>query len=139
MKIYSSVSQYPIFWGMGGLRCLYFCISNHQYLSLYWMVEKLEHHSVWFLQKYSYSNIGNLEHFPQSILYGGYILFLFVYLGPQRLLIGSSYVSQTHRSNNNISHVLCWLSFSNSVFFFSRGFLTSAEILNFMLGAKKWF
>lgn len=79
-----------IIWGDGLVKTSVFSVSNHQYLPLYQIIEKLEYTSVWFHQKIGFQTLKalsiSLKAFCKLVtsccsLYG--------YFGAQRLLIGS--------------------------------------------------
>lgn len=137
MKIYGSVSQYFSIWGDGLVKTSVFSVSNHQYLPLYQIIEKLEYTSVWFQQKIIFQTLKalsiSLKAFCKLVtsccsLYG--------YFGAQRLLIGSRlWFSDTQHFTCTLlaffikqHFFLCFVL----VFFLSQWFLISTEIKNFL-------
>ena len=125
-----------ILYHLGGwVKTSVFSVSNHQYLRLYQMIEKLEYTSVWFHQKIVFQTSNAL-----SISLDAFCMLvtsccsLYGYFGAQRLLIGSRlWFSDTQHFTCTLLAFFIKQHFLFVCFvFLSQGFLISTEVLNFI-------
>lgn len=131
----SMVLCHNIIWGDRLVKTSVFSVSNHKYLPLYQMIEKLEYPSVWFHQKIVFQMSKAL-----SISLKAFCMLvtsccsLYAYFGTQRLLIGSRlWFSDTQRFTCTLLAFFIKQHFFVCLFcFFCQGFLISTEVLNFI-------
>lgn len=143
----SMVLCHNIIWGDRLVKTSVFSVSNHQYLPLYQMIEKLKYPSVWFHQKIVFQMSKAL-----SISLKAFCILvtsccsLYAYFGAQRLLIGSRpWFSDTQHFTCTLLAFFFFVvvGFLYQTTFFCLFCFFKSGILNFHRGFKfhtnKWF
>ena len=147
----SMVLCHNIIWGNRLVKTSVFSVSNHQYLPLYQMTEKLKYPSVWFHQKivFQISKALSISLKAFCMLVTSCCSLLYAYFGAQRLLIGSRlWFSDTQHFTCILLAFFLFFSFLLAFFIKQHFFVClfcffKSGILNFHRGfkfhTKKWF